>query len=547
MLSRPKPLTWSTTVVEPVARDQVTNAVEVFCRPAAGQNGHAVLAQKDVLAQEPPDRVILLTDGICGERQPDDVLLQQLDAVVVRVEEVAEPLIRLQGLGQHDLDETEGKTLQPVLPPLGALVGKVRPYEHRRVVILKAVEEDAPGCGSLVLMTEDQGLLGIIHIQLGRAEQHIVVARKVSTAPEQQIRLTQRRRQPDTQPLLGSGQIGLRPPVTALQGTGPVGSEALDEAPCTTTAFDASGKGRSKFELLCHAGTISVPPIRPLHTPTRRRSVLGTRVSRTSDAQRQRGLTEQAANTAVDQACRMLRLPTIRAQFPELAEKAEREQMSYLGFLAELLLAECDDRARRRSERRIKAAGFPRDKSLRKFDFDTNPNLDAAMIHTLAKCEWIKKGLPICLIGDSGTGKSHLLMALGTEAAMAGYRVKYVLATKLVNELVEAADEKQLTKTIARYGRVDLLCIDELGYMERDRRGAELLFQVLTEKREEKNSVAIASNESFSQWGQVFGDEVLATAILDRLLHHCDVISINGPSYRLKNRLAAVERDTDAG
>ena len=132
---------------------------------------------------------------------------------------------------------------------------------------------------------------------------------------------------------------------------------------------------------------------------------------------RQRGLTEQAATAAIDQACRMLRLPTIRSQFPELAETADREQMSYLGFLSELLLAECDDRARRRSERCIKAAGFPRDKSLRKFDFDANPNIDAAMVHTLAKCEWIKKGLPLCLIGDSGTGKSHLLIALGTEAA----------------------------------------------------------------------------------------------------------------------------------
>jgi hypothetical protein len=103
------------------------------------------------------------------------------------------------------------------------------------------------------------------------------------------------------------------------------------------------------------------------------------------------------------------------------------------------------------------------------------------------------------LIGDSGTGKSHLLIALGTEAAISGFRVKYTLATKLANELVEAADEKILTKTIARYGRVDLLCIDELGYMALDRRSAELLFQVLTE-REEKNSVAIASNESFGGW-----------------------------------------------
>ncbi|WP_411105316.1 ATP-binding protein [Streptomyces sp. cmx-4-9] len=131
---------------------------------------------------------------------------------------------------------------------------------------------------------------------------------------------------------------------------------------------------------------------------------------------------------------------------------------------------------------------------------DVSPWLrpDAATCHTLAGSEWIRKSQPFCLIGDSGTGKSHMLIALGTEAAMAGYRVKYVLATKLVNELVEAADEKQLAKRIARYGRVGLFCIDELGYMELDRRGAELLFPVLTE-REEKNSVAIASNESFGK------------------------------------------------
>lgn len=256
---------------------------------------------------------------------------------------------------------------------------------------------------------------------------------------------------------------------------------------------------------------------------------------------RRRGLTEQAADTAVDQACRMLRLPTIRAKFPELAETAAREQMSYLGFLAELLMAECDDRARRRSERRIKAAAFPRDKSLRDFDFEANPNVDPAVIHTLANCEWVKNGKPLCLIGDSGTGKSHLLIALGTEAAMAGYRVRYTLATKLVNELVEAADEKQLTKTIARYGRVDLLCIDELGYMELDKHGAELLFQVLTE-REEKASVAIASNESFGGWTKTFTDPRLCAAIVDRLTFGGNIIETGTDSYRLAQTRAQAER-----
>jgi DNA replication protein DnaC len=247
---------------------------------------------------------------------------------------------------------------------------------------------------------------------------------------------------------------------------------------------------------------------------------------------RHRGLTEQAADAAIDSACRLLRLPTIRGQFPDLAEAAARDQMTYRGFLAELLMAECDDRARRRSERRIKAAAFPRDKSLRAFDFDANTNVDPAVVHTLASCDWVRKGVPLCLIGDSGTGKSHLLIALGTEAAMAGFRVRYVLATKLVNELVEAADDKMLVKTIGRYGRVDLLCIDELGYMELDKRGAELLFQVLTE-REEKASVAIASNEAFSAWTKTFTDPRLCAAIVDRLTFGGNIIETGTDSYRL--------------
>ncbi len=255
-------------------------------------------------------------------------------------------------------------------------------------------------------------------------------------------------------------------------------------------------------------------------------------VSITPTLRRRRGLTEQAAVTAVDQACRRLRLPTIRAVLAEALKVANTEQLTYQGFLAELLLAEVDDRDRRSSIRRVRAAGFPRDKWLGDFDFDANPNINPATIHELAAGHWIRKGDPMCLIGDSGTGKSHLLIALGTSAAEKGHRVKYTLATKLVNELVEAADEKTLTKTIARYGRVDLLMIDELGYMELDRRGAELLFQVLTE-REEKNSVAIASNESFSGWTKSFTDPRLCAAIVDRLTYNGTIIETGTQSYRL--------------
>ena len=166
----------------------------------------------------------------------------------------------------------------------------------------------------------------------------------------------------------------------------------------------------------------------------------------------------------------MLRLPTIRDRFEEPAAAAEREQLSYLGFLAELVMAECDDRDNCRAARRIHDAGFPRDKRLEEFDFAANPSVSPAVIHQLATCAWVKAGHPLCLIGDSGTGKSHLLIGLGTAAAEAGHRVRYTLASKLVNELVKAADDKQLSRTIARYGRVDLLCLDELGYMELDRR-----------------------------------------------------------------------------
>jgi DNA replication protein DnaC len=193
---------------------------------------------------------------------------------------------------------------------------------------------------------------------------------------------------------------------------------------------------------------------------------------------------------------------------------------------------QCDDRDRRRAARRVREAGFPRPKRLEEFSFDTNPAVSPAVIGQLATCGWVKAGHPLCLIGDSGTGKTHLLIALGTLAAEAGHRVRYTLASKLVNELAEAADERQLSKLIARYGRVDLICLDELGYMELDRPDAELLFQVLTE-REERSAIAIASNEPFSGWTKTFTDPRLCAAIVDRLTFAGQIIETGTVSYRL--------------
>ncbi len=225
-------------------------------------------------------------------------------------------------------------------------------------------------------------------------------------------------------------------------------------------------------------------------------------------------LTETAADAAIEQACRILRLPTIRGRFDAIATTAARQQASYKAFLVELLAVECEDREARRRERLVRQAGFPRTKRLEDFAFDANPNVPAALIHTLAKGAWISAGQPLCLIGDSGTGKSHLLIGLGTAAAEHGYRV--------------------LSKTIARYGRVDLLCLDELGYLELDRRGAELLFQVFTE-REEKASIAIASNAAFSEWARTFTDPRLCAAIVDRLTFDAHIIETGSESYRLKS------------
>jgi DNA replication protein DnaC len=252
---------------------------------------------------------------------------------------------------------------------------------------------------------------------------------------------------------------------------------------------------------------------------------------------RRAGLSEQAAATAIEGACRTLHLPTIRDRAADAIAAAERGRHTYAALLAELLLAECDARDERRRARRAHEAGFPRPKRLEDFNTDANPNIHPATLAMLTTGDWVRTGTPVCLLGDSGTGKSHLLIGLGTAAAEAGYRVRYVLASRLVNELAEAENDRELTRVIARYGRVDLLCLDELGYLQLDRRGAELLFQVLTE-REERNAIAIATNEPFSGWTKTFTDPRLCAAIVDRLTFNGHIIETGTTSYRLAHTRA---------
>lgn len=251
-------------------------------------------------------------------------------------------------------------------------------------------------------------------------------------------------------------------------------------------------------------------------------------------------ISEAAATASVLAAARALGLPTVRTDAVPVAEAAARARLSHLAYLGEILSAECEDRDARRKIRRVKEAKFPRAKRLEDFDTAMVGDLPPATLAHLATGQWIDAGQPLVLLGDSGTGKTHLLIALGTAAAEQGRRVRYITTAALVNELIEAADEQQLSRLIARYARLDLLCLDEIGYVSLDTRGAELLFQIIT-AREERASIACASNAPFSEWGTTFTDPRLAAAVVDRLTFNAHIINTGTQSYRLRATQAKKE------
>jgi len=242
---------------------------------------------------------------------------------------------------------------------------------------------------------------------------------------------------------------------------------------------------------------------------------------------------DTASAAAIQAASRELRLPGIREHHTRLADQAKRSKSTYLGFLADSLTLEVDDRAERRRSRRITEAKFPRPKRIADFDLDAAPTINPATIATLAAGNYLDTGDPVVMLGDSGTGKTHLLIGLGMAACEQGRRVRYITCAQLTNELNEAADERRLARLIAKYSRIELLIIDELGYVQLDTRGAELFFQVLTD-RDEKSSIAVGTNLPFSEWGNIITDPRLVAAVIDRLTFNAHIIETGTHSYRLK-------------
>jgi DNA replication protein DnaC len=227
-----------------------------------------------------------------------------------------------------------------------------------------------------------------------------------------------------------------------------------------------------------------------------------------------------------------LRLPVFLAEYRKVAGRCAQDKADYATFLLRLAELELLERERKGTDRRIRAARFPAPKSLDDFDFGAVPSLNKKQVLELARCEWIDRRQAVVLLGNPGTGKTHLAIALGQAAAQRGYGVRFFTAAGLVNALVEARNEKALLRLQGQLGKTPLLVIDELGYVPFSKTGAELLFEIFSQ-RYEAGSVLVTSNLPFAEWTTVLGGERLTAALLDRLTHHVHILPIEGESYRL--------------
>jgi DNA replication protein DnaC len=244
-----------------------------------------------------------------------------------------------------------------------------------------------------------------------------------------------------------------------------------------------------------------------------------------------------------------LRLPTFLREYDKLARQCAAEGVDHSRYLLRLAELEMIDRERRTVERRIKEARFPAVKSLDSFDFTVIPSLNKTLVLELARSEYIARRENVIALGNSGTGKTHIALGLGLAACQKGLPVGFTTAAALVNDLHEARDEKRLQRLQRQLAGLKLLIVDELGYVPLSQTGAELLFEVFSQ-RYERGSIIVTSNLPFDEWTGVFGSERLTGALLDRLTHHVHILEMNGDSFRLKHSKRQIADDpqpTEAG
>lgn len=249
----------------------------------------------------------------------------------------------------------------------------------------------------------------------------------------------------------------------------------------------------------------------------------------------------ELALQSVQQQCRLLRLPAVADQCGPLAQTAERGRQPYLGYLETLLAAELEEREHRTIANRIRDAHFPRVKTLEEFDFSQAPAVSAIQLAELAHGGYVERAEPVVFIGESGTGKTHLLTGLCVAACRQRCRVRFTTAAALVNELVEAKQQLQVRRVLARWAHYDVIAIDEVGYVPLAEVGAELLFQVIAE-RAEKAAVLLTTNLPFSEWTQVIPNARLCKALLDRVTDRAHIIETGTDSYRFRRTLERHQR-----
>lgn len=235
---------------------------------------------------------------------------------------------------------------------------------------------------------------------------------------------------------------------------------------------------------------------------------------------------------------KQLKLSAMASEFLTVGRQARSQGSSYEQYLLELTEIEHNKRAENRLRKLLREARFPALKTLESFDLNLAPGLNHQVLRDLSQCEYITKGENVILLGNSGTGKTHLGIALGVEACRQGYRVCFVTASHLVNQLVEAQEERVLERLLRRFFKYDVLIVDELGYVPFSSKGSQLLFQVIGDRHEQKSTL-ITTNLSFDKWTQIFGDATLTAALLDRLTHRAFIIPCNWQSIRLAQSMKA--------